>query len=124
MSIQSLVGDNIHDHGRVQYERVRVAVCDQVNAALKEDAKLPPAFRKIILECFHESYGKYEDAVKARLQTGWKLDAMFEAAKPAEYEKLLTRLQSLKHKVEEKKEAGAAAVAAAAQAAAAENQNY
>ncbi|KAL3240143.1 hypothetical protein MRX96_047982 [Rhipicephalus microplus] len=116
ISIQSLVGDNVQDRARVRYEAIRVAVCDQVDAALKEDAKLPPAFRKIILESFLESYGKYEDAVMSRLQTGWKLDAMFGAAKPAEYEKLLTRLQSLKHKVEEKKEAEAAA--------AAENQKY
>ncbi|KAL3212888.1 hypothetical protein MRX96_051815 [Rhipicephalus microplus] len=54
ISIQSLVGDNVHDRARVQYEAIRVAVCDQVDAALKKDAKLPPAFRKTILESFLE----------------------------------------------------------------------
>ncbi|KAH7957785.1 hypothetical protein HPB52_022667 [Rhipicephalus sanguineus] len=50
ISIQSLVGDNAYDCVRIQYETIRVAVCDQVDAALREDAKCPPAFRKIILE--------------------------------------------------------------------------
>ncbi|KAH7969473.1 hypothetical protein HPB52_018411 [Rhipicephalus sanguineus] len=64
-------GDSDRYNTFVQYETIRVAVCDQVDAALREDAKCPPAFRKIILESFLEWYSKYEDAVKARLpQTG------------------------------------------------------
>ncbi|KAH7957784.1 ubiquitin-conjugating enzyme E2 Z [Rhipicephalus sanguineus] len=112
VSIQSLVSDNMYSVDYVQYETIRVAVCDQVDAALKEDAKCPPAFRKVILDSFLESYSKYEDAIKTRLQTGSKLIST------AQYEKLLTRLQSLKEKVEQKKEAEAAAAAAAA-----ENEN-
>ncbi|KAL1424901.1 hypothetical protein MTO96_019763 [Rhipicephalus appendiculatus] len=99
ISIQSLVGDNAHDCARVQYDTIRVAVCDQVDAALREDAKCPPAFRKVILESFLESYSKYEDAIKARIQVGSKVqNTMFTPAMAANYEKLLTRLQSLKEK--------------------------
>ncbi|XP_037514926.1 ubiquitin-conjugating enzyme E2 Z [Rhipicephalus sanguineus] len=96
ISIQSLVGDNAYDCVRIQYETIRVA--------------------------FLESYSKYEDAIKARLQTGSKLVyTLFKSSliSTAQYEKLLTRLQSLKEKVEKKKEAEAADAAAAA---AAENE--
>ncbi|KAL1424875.1 hypothetical protein MTO96_019738 [Rhipicephalus appendiculatus] len=129
VSIQSLVSNNDFSVAYVQYETMRVAVCDQVEAALGEDAKCPPAFRKIILESFLESYSKYEDAVKARIpQTGFKLKDLFPTSvnRAEEYEKLLTRLKSLKDKIQKKKEADAAAAAAAeneAEAAAAENEN-
>ncbi|KAH7970651.1 hypothetical protein HPB49_013112 [Dermacentor silvarum] len=113
----------------LQHETIRVAVCDQVDAALREDAQCPPALRKVILESFLESYNKYEDTVNARLhQTGTTLkDTLFIVTKAAQYETLLTRLQSLKDKIQKKKEAEAAAttaaVAEAAAAATEENEN-
>ncbi|KAL3204843.1 hypothetical protein MRX96_053015 [Rhipicephalus microplus] len=126
ISIQSLVGDNVYDRARDQYETIRVAVCDQVDAALKEDAKLPPAFQedhtRVLPRVVRQVRRCCEGAAPDGLETGRHVRG---AAKPAEYEKVLTRLQSLKHKVEKKKEAEAAVAVAAAQAAvAAENHNY
>lgn len=116
-------GDSQRYNLYVEHETIRVAVCDQVDAALREDAKCPPSFRKIILESFLESYSKYEDAVKARLdQTGTQLwEAFHNVYRTAEYETLLKRLQSLKEKVEKKNEPNAAATAAADAAVAAAN---
>ncbi|KAH7957790.1 ubiquitin-conjugating enzyme E2 Z [Rhipicephalus sanguineus] len=116
VSIQSLVSDNEYSADYVKYETMRVAVCDQVEAALREDSKCPSAFRKIILDSFLDSYSKYEDAVKARLpQTGLNVKDLFTSSKNRtdEYEKLLIQLQRLKDKVQKKKEADAAAAAAA-----------
>ncbi|KAL1424898.1 hypothetical protein MTO96_019760 [Rhipicephalus appendiculatus] len=102
VSIQSLVGYSVFDWAKIQYETIRVAVCDQVDAALREDAMCPPAFRKIILELFMESYSEYEDVIKARLHPIWALEEPFtsDAYRTADYEALLTRLQSLKEKLE------------------------
>uniref|UniRef100_A0A131YME2 Ubiquitin-conjugating enzyme E2 Z n=1 Tax=Rhipicephalus appendiculatus TaxID=34631 RepID=A0A131YME2_RHIAP len=118
---EKTAGDSEKYNAFVKHETIRVAVCDQVDAALREDAKCPPSFRRIILESFLESYSKYEDAVKARLhQTGTQLwDAFCNVYRTAEYETLLTRLQSLKDKVEKKNEADAAAAADAGAAASA-----
>ncbi|KAH7957786.1 ubiquitin-conjugating enzyme E2 Z [Rhipicephalus sanguineus] len=112
VSIQALVSDYVLDSANIQYETIRVAVCDQVDAALREDAMCPPAIRQIILQSFLESYSKYEGAVKARLHMFKILkDVLFApgGSKIAEYEKLLTRLESLKDKVQMKREAEAAA---------------
>ncbi|XP_065293953.1 ubiquitin-conjugating enzyme E2 Z-like [Dermacentor albipictus] len=136
VSIQSLLSDNPYYDAfsqekapgdaeaynvYIQHETLRVAVCDQVDAALREDAQCPPALRKVILESFLESYNKYEETVNARLhQTGTTLrDPLMNATKTAQYETLLTRLQSLKDESQKKKEAEAAAAAAAEAAAAA-----
>ncbi|KAH7958849.1 hypothetical protein HPB49_005811 [Dermacentor silvarum] len=103
----------------IQHETIRVAVCDQVDAAFREDAQCPPAFRKVILESFLELYAKYERTVKARLhQTGWQLwDPLGYKYTTAQYETLLMRLRSLKDKVKEKEEAETAAAACVASAA-------
>ncbi|KAH7957787.1 ubiquitin-conjugating enzyme E2 Z [Rhipicephalus sanguineus] len=120
VSIQSLVGDSVFDCAKIQYETIRVAVCDQVDAALREDDMCPPAFRKIILESFLESYGNYEAVIRPRLQTTRALAELFTscAYRIADYKALLTRLQGLKEKVEKEKKAEAAAAATAA-----ENEN-
>ncbi|KAL1482220.1 hypothetical protein MTO96_033947 [Rhipicephalus appendiculatus] len=106
-------GDSEKYNAFVQHETIRVAVCDQVDAALRQDDKCPPAFRKIILKSFLESSSKYEDIVKARLhQTGTQLrDTLGGVYKTAEYETLLTRLQNLKDEVQKKIEAEAAVAA-------------
>ncbi|KAH7958554.1 hypothetical protein HPB49_002622 [Dermacentor silvarum] len=146
ISVQSLLSDNpFYDamgqertkgdadgyNAYIQHETIRVAVCDQVDAALEEHAQCPPAFRKVVLESFLESYDKYEDVVKARLhQTGTQLrDTVFGSTTTAQYETLLTRLQSLRDKIKTKNEAeaeaaavAAAAVAAAVEAVTAENE--
>ncbi|KAH7957762.1 hypothetical protein HPB52_022644 [Rhipicephalus sanguineus] len=80
----------------VQYETIRVAVCDQVDAALREDARCPPTFRK----------------------NGWKLwDPVGCKYTTAQYETLLTRLQELRDKVQEQKKAEVVATACVAPAA-------
>ncbi|KAL1427719.1 hypothetical protein MTO96_017155 [Rhipicephalus appendiculatus] len=93
-------GDSERYNAFVQHETIRVAVCDQVDAALGEDAKCPPAFRKIVLESFLEWCGKYEDAVKARLPQAATLlwDTWWAVNRVPQYETLLTRLQTLKEK--------------------------
>lgn len=110
---KTAVGDADRYNAYLQHETIRVAVCDQVDTALGEHAQCPPAFRKFILDSFLESYAKYEDTVKARLhQTGSKLeDTAFGKTTTAQYQTLLTRLQSLKEKIEKKNEAEAAAPA-------------
>lgn len=89
----------------VQHETIRVAVCDQVDAALREDFRCPPTFRKVILDSFLQMYRKYENTVKARLhETGWQLwDPVSFKYITAQYETLLARLQDLRDKVEEMK---------------------
>ncbi|KAH7957761.1 ubiquitin-conjugating enzyme E2 Z [Rhipicephalus sanguineus] len=116
-SVQLWRGDSEKYNTLIQHETIRVAVCEQVEAALRDDAKCPPSFRKVILESFLESYGKYVDAVTARLdQTGTPLKyfALGSVKRIAEYDALLTRLQSLKSQVEKKKQEEEAAAAAAA----------
>ncbi|KAH7960505.1 hypothetical protein HPB49_020664 [Dermacentor silvarum] len=116
---EARVGDAANYDIFIQHETIRVAVCDQVDAALREDAQCPPTFRKVILASFLELYGKYESAVKARLhQTGRQLwDPLGYKYTSAQYETLLMRLRSLKDKVKEKQEAETAAAACVASAA-------
>lgn len=106
----------------VRHETLRVAVCGQVEAALKDDPSCPPAFRKRILDSFLESYDKYEDIAKSRLHltgTEMKDACSFRSPGTFQYEALLTRLKDLKEGVEKKNEAAAAEAAAKAAAEAA-----
>nr|XP_050045838.1 ubiquitin-conjugating enzyme E2 Z-like [Dermacentor andersoni] len=117
---EARVGDAANYDIFIQHEVIRVAVCDQVDAALREDPQCPPTFRKVILESFLELSGKHENAVKARLhQTGRQLwDPLGYKYTTAQYDTLLLRLRSLKEKVQERKAAETAAAACVASAAA------
>ncbi|KAL1477495.1 hypothetical protein MTO96_035694 [Rhipicephalus appendiculatus] len=88
----------------VQHETIRVAVCDQVDAALRADARCPPIFRSVILDSFLKLYTKFENTcVTRRHQTGWQLwDPVGFKYTTAQYKTLLTRLQALRDKVDEK----------------------
>ncbi|KAL1416161.1 hypothetical protein MTO96_006427 [Rhipicephalus appendiculatus] len=100
----------------IRHETVRVTVCDQVEASLKETIECPPSLSSNILKSFLESYGKYEDAVTAKLHlTGRQMkDPYTKTVSKYEYETLLTRLKSLKEQVEKKNEEAAKAAAEAA----------
>ncbi|KAH7966603.1 hypothetical protein HPB49_017999 [Dermacentor silvarum] len=105
----------------IRHETIRVAVCDQVEAALKESPDCPAAFREQILKSFSESYSRYEEIVKGKLHlTGVQMKDVFslDATGQFQYEGLLTRMQGLKEQIKQKIEAAAAAEAAEAAAAA------
>ncbi|KAH7963295.1 ubiquitin-conjugating enzyme E2 Z [Rhipicephalus sanguineus] len=109
----------------IRHETIRVAVCDQVEAALKQSADCPAILREQILKCFYESYDKYEEIVKAKVHlTGTTVKDVFTYQKQiqCQYETLLTRMRDLREQIKQKKEAAAQAEAAAAatEAAAAE----
>lgn len=102
----------------IRHETMRVTVCDQVEASLKETIECPPSLRSRILKSFLESYGNYEDAITAKLHlTGRQMkDPYTKNVSTYQYETLLTRLKSLKEEVEKKnEEAKKAAAEAAAQ---------
>ncbi|KAK8782174.1 hypothetical protein V5799_016485 [Amblyomma americanum] len=52
-------GDSDKDDEFIRHETQRVAVCDQVEAALNDDPNCPPAFRNLILDSFLESYSSW-----------------------------------------------------------------
>ncbi|KAH7963296.1 ubiquitin-conjugating enzyme E2 Z [Rhipicephalus sanguineus] len=104
----------------IRHETIRVAVCDQVEAALKESPGCPAVFREQILNSFSESYDKYEEIVKGKLHlTGTKVTTLGFANMTYQYETLLTRMRGLRDQVKQKKEAAVAAAAEAAEATAA-----
>ncbi|KAK8764117.1 hypothetical protein V5799_033274 [Amblyomma americanum] len=103
----------------VRHETLRVAVCNQVEAALEDDPHCPPPFRKLILDSFLESYVKYEDAIKDQLHmTGTEMKDTYSPSLVAtfQFETLLTRLQYLKHEVVNKLQENASEAAAPAAA--------
>ncbi|KAL1486422.1 hypothetical protein MTO96_046971 [Rhipicephalus appendiculatus] len=122
LSIQSLLCDvhkfkdeaaNDRFESILQHETVRVAVCDTVEACLRDKSPFAQTLKDSMLKKFSESYEKYEGVVKSRLHlTGTQMSdpAGFNAG-TYQFEKLLTRLQELKQKVAEKNEAAAAAKA-------------
>lgn len=99
----------------IRHETIRVAVCDQVEAALKESTDCPATFRKQIIKSFSESYDNYEEIVKGKLHlTGTTMnDAFSTENKNYDYEALLTRMQGLRDQIK-KNEAAAASEAATA----------
>lgn len=103
----------------IRHETVRVAVCDQVEAALKESPDCPAVFREQILKSFTESYDKYEEIVKRKLHlTGTTVTAFTFANMKYQYETLLTRMRGLREQIKQKSDAAAAAAAQAAASAA------
>ncbi|KAL1417510.1 hypothetical protein MTO96_000607 [Rhipicephalus appendiculatus] len=103
----------------IRHETIRVAVCDQVEAALKESPDCPAIFREQILKSFSESYDKYEEIVKGKLHlTGTTANTFGFTNMKYQYETLLTRMRDLREQVKQKSEAAAAAAAEAATSAA------
>ncbi|XP_050052684.1 ubiquitin-conjugating enzyme E2 Z-like [Dermacentor andersoni] len=103
----------------IQHETIRVAVCDQVEAALNGSARCPPAFREQILKTFLELYNGYEEAAKAQQHlTGRVMRDTYTASRVAvfQYEELLMRLRRLKKEAELRNRAVAAIAAAVAAA--------
>ncbi|KAL1417511.1 hypothetical protein MTO96_000608 [Rhipicephalus appendiculatus] len=79
----------------IRHETIRVAVCDQVEAALKESPDCPAVFREQILKSFSESFDKYEEVVKGKLHlTGTTATTFSFANMTYQYETLLTRMRS------------------------------
>ncbi|KAL1458865.1 hypothetical protein MTO96_043405 [Rhipicephalus appendiculatus] len=114
VSIQSLLcdtptffvqGSSERYESVIQHETIRVAVCDTVEACLQEKSPLAQTLKDAVLKKFAELYNKYEDTVKSKAHlTGTQMnDPMGANAGTYQFEKLLTRLQDLKAKVEEKK---------------------
>ncbi|XP_065288647.1 ubiquitin-conjugating enzyme E2 Z-like [Dermacentor albipictus] len=106
----------------IQHETIRVAVCDQVEAALKESPDCPAVFREQIIKSFSESYTRYEEIVKGKLHlTGTEMKDCFSLNVTGhfQYEALLARMEGLKEQIKQKSEATAAAAAAEAAAEAA-----
>lgn len=117
-SVEDPPGASARYNEFIRHETMRVTVCDQVEASLKETIECPPSLRSRILKSFLESYGKYEDAATAKLHlTGRQMkDPYTKNVSTYQYETLLTRLKSLKEEVEKKnEEAKKAAAEAAAQ---------
>ncbi|KAH7935587.1 ubiquitin-conjugating enzyme E2 Z [Rhipicephalus sanguineus] len=119
ISIQSLLSEipkctaqeaNERLQSILEHETVRVAVCDVVEACLQEKSSFAETLKDAVLEKFPEFYDKYEGIVKSRLHlTGTKMnDPMGLNSGTYKFEELLTKLQELKAKVAEKKEAAAA----------------
>ncbi|KAL1417512.1 hypothetical protein MTO96_000609 [Rhipicephalus appendiculatus] len=109
-------GDAERYNEYIRHETIRVAVCDQVEAALKESPDCPAVFRNHILKAFSESYDKYEEIVKAKVHlTGTTLKDPFSLQKQiqCQYETLLTRIRGLREQIKQKKEAAATEAAAA-----------
>ncbi|KAL1441064.1 hypothetical protein MTO96_008814 [Rhipicephalus appendiculatus] len=107
---ESSPGESDRYNQFIRHEKTRVAVCDQVESALRDDASCPPQLRKIILDSFLEWYATYEEEAKPLLQEdGTKIkDAVSGIYITAQYSTLLKRLQDLREKVEKKlKEAAA-----------------
>ncbi|KAL1417513.1 hypothetical protein MTO96_000610 [Rhipicephalus appendiculatus] len=97
----------------IRHETIRVAVCDQVEAALKESPDCPAIFREQILKSFSESYDKYEEIVKGKLHlTGTTANTFGFTNMKYQYETLLTRMRGLREQVKQKSEAAAAAAEA------------
>ncbi|KAK8764246.1 hypothetical protein V5799_033144 [Amblyomma americanum] len=98
-------GDADRYHALIQHETIRVAVCDQVEAALKKDGRLPPAFRGIVLRSFLKYYGKYEEAINVNLYMCGKVltdPILFSHETQLQYKALRKRLEDLKQQVLEK----------------------
>ncbi|KAH8038541.1 hypothetical protein HPB51_001805 [Rhipicephalus microplus] len=100
----------------IRHETMRVAVCDQVEACLKETIKCPPSLSSQILKLFLESYDKYEYAVSTKLHlTDRQMkDPYTRVVSKYQYETLLSRLKSLREQVDKKNEEAAKAAAEAA----------
>ncbi|KAL3254380.1 hypothetical protein MRX96_054267 [Rhipicephalus microplus] len=80
----------------VRQETIRVAVCGQVEAALKDSAGCPPVFRELILKTFVDAYDKYEDTVKTRLERIGPIPKYpFRENRKYQYKQLLPRLRGL-----------------------------
>ncbi|KAH7971531.1 hypothetical protein HPB49_025565 [Dermacentor silvarum] len=102
---------------RVQHDTLRVAICDAVEASLKNDPPCPRDLAEVILKTFAESYDKYEQKVQSLIQsntgTSWAQFLGLMTATTYQYEPLFTRLQELRKRVNDKIEAQAAAQVAA-----------
>ncbi|KAH7939789.1 hypothetical protein HPB52_017448 [Rhipicephalus sanguineus] len=88
----------------LRHETIRVAVCDQGEAALDATSDLPALFREKILERFVEAYDSYENSVKDKLRlTGQTLKDDFTFRKETEcrYEVILSQLRRLRPRVKE-----------------------
>ncbi|KAH7936228.1 hypothetical protein HPB52_020312 [Rhipicephalus sanguineus] len=92
---------------RVGHETVRVAVCDVVEACLRDQPPYPPYLVGVILKTFAESYDKYESRVKAlaELDSARRLFQTMGLTTAYLYEPLLSRLRQLGQRVKEKIEA-------------------
>ncbi|XP_037570210.1 ubiquitin-conjugating enzyme E2 Z [Dermacentor silvarum] len=122
-------GDPLIYNMFIEHETIRVAVCDQVEAALNGSSRCPLALREQIFKTFLELYSTYERAAKLKYHiTGF---VMRDAYTPSRvgvfiYQELILRMHRLKEKVELRNSvitAIATAVAAArAQAAAQEHE--
>ncbi|KAL1466427.1 hypothetical protein MTO96_026725 [Rhipicephalus appendiculatus] len=91
----------------LQHETIRVAVCDTVEACLQDNSPFTQTLKDVVLEKFTELYDMYEAAVMSMLHlTGTQMNdpAGFNSGM-YQFENLLTRLQELKRRVAEKKEA-------------------
>lgn len=97
----------------IRHETMRVTVCDQVEACLKETIECPSSLSSQILKLFLESYDKYEDAVSTKLHlTDRQMkDPYTRVVSKYQYETLLTRLKSLREQVDKKNEEAAKAAA-------------
>ncbi|KAL1421064.1 hypothetical protein MTO96_023492 [Rhipicephalus appendiculatus] len=86
-----------HYNDVVQHETIRVAVCGQVEAALKDSDECPSAFREPILRTFVDGYDRYEDIAKTRLIdcTGLMPKYLFKESRKYQYKQLLSRLRGL-----------------------------
>lgn len=93
----------------IQHETIRVAVCDTVEACLRENS-FAQTLKDAVFKKFSELYDKYEGVVKSRLHlTGTVMnDPMRINTGTYQFEKLLTRLRDLIEEVSKKNETSAA----------------
>ncbi|XP_065300329.1 ubiquitin-conjugating enzyme E2 Z-like [Dermacentor albipictus] len=86
----------------VEYQTIRVAVCDNVEACLEGTSSLPSTLRDVAVKKFSEFYEHYEAVLKPKLHlSGNKMDEWYyNHTGTFEYAELLTRLKNLKQKVE------------------------
>ncbi|XP_075730869.1 ubiquitin-conjugating enzyme E2 Z [Rhipicephalus microplus] len=96
---------------RVRHDTVRVAICDAVEACLRDEPPYPAYLASVVLKTLADSYDKYEDMVKrlVDLNNSWRLSWILGMAPTYGYEPLLTRLKELGPRVKDKIAADAAA---------------
>ncbi|KAH7935866.1 ubiquitin-conjugating enzyme E2 Z [Rhipicephalus sanguineus] len=89
---------------RARHDTVRVAVCDIVEACLRDQPPCPPYLVGEIMKTFAESYDKYEESVKAlaELDGSRRLSQTLGLTTTQLYEPLLSRLRQLGQRVKEK----------------------
>ncbi|KAK8756925.1 hypothetical protein V5799_024272 [Amblyomma americanum] len=101
-------GDSDRYNEFVRHETLRVAVCGQVESALKKDPQCPPSFRHRILDCFLKMYDKYENIAESRLHlTATEMKDVYSPYPVGtfQFKQLLVRLNALKMEVHKRNQA-------------------